>query len=77
MVHSLTFVPCSPRHERFCSPAHAALVRGYVEERQRQEIAHDGLWNAYGTGEYEDWRENGGKLIDFRTWLRAHKGANR
>jgi hypothetical protein len=50
------------------------MVRSYIEERQRQEIAHDGLWNAYGTGEYAAWKDRGGKLITFSEWLRGHKG---
>lgn len=68
------FTPCSPKHKS-CSPFHANVVRGYREERQRQEIAHDGLWNHPETGEYVAWKDRGGKLIGFAEWLKAHKGS--
>ena len=51
------------------------MVRGYIEERQRQEIAHDGLWDAYGTEEYRIWKENGNRLVTFKDWLKANKGS--
>jgi hypothetical protein len=66
------FTPCSPKHKS-CSPFHADMVRSYTQERQRQEIAHDGLWDAYGSGEYTAWKDQGGQLITFGEWLRAHK----
>jgi hypothetical protein len=65
-----SFVPCSPRHHH-CSPAHAALVRGYREERERQETANETVLTA--RGEREFWKANGGKLITFKTWLKANK----
>lgn len=66
----MTFTPCSPRHKS-CSPAHAALIRGYIEERQRQELALEEQID--GPGERQLWKENGGKLIGFYDWLKAHK----
>ena len=69
------FVPCSPKHKS-CSPAHAELVRGYREERQRQEAELEDITNGYD-GELERWRENGGKLITFKEWLIGHKDRNR
>lgn len=66
-----SFVPCSPRHHH-CSPSHAAMVRGYREERERQETqAEPYLCN--GEGELKRWKENGNTLITFKTWLKAHK----
>ena len=67
----MTFVPCSPKHKS-CSPFHADMVREYQRERERQETAHE--VELTSRGEYEHWKANGGKLIDFTTWLKAHKG---
>jgi molybdopterin synthase catalytic subunit len=48
------------------------MVRGYREERERQETeAEQHLCN--GSGEREAWRENGGALVTFKGWLKAHK----
>jgi hypothetical protein len=48
------------------------MVRGYREERERQETeAEQHLCN--GPGEREAWRENGGALVTFKGWLKAHK----
>lgn len=66
-----SFVPCSPRHLH-CSPAHAELVRGYREERERQETANEYL---HANGERKFWKANGGKMIDFKMWLKSHKGS--
>lgn len=69
------FTPCSPRHVPFCSPAHADLVRSYQQERERQETANEMILTS--KGEREHWKANGGKLIDFGTWLRANKRSTR
>lgn len=68
----MTFTPCSKQH-RSCSPAHAALVRGYWEERWRQIEDLDKITGHY-PADYEHWKAKGGKLITFATWLKAHKG---
>src|SRR6201995_4086174 len=65
-----SFVPCSPRHHH-CSPAHAALVRGYREERERQETANEMILT--NKAERELWKANGGSLITFKTWLIENK----
>ena len=66
--------PCSPRHGKFCSMSHAELVRDYREERERQETENE--MTLINPGELKLWKENGGKLIDFKAWLLAHKGRN-
>lgn len=73
MVDPLVFTPCSPRH-RSCSPAHAALVRGYREERERQESLFEEHTGAYRADE-EHAKAKGHTMIDFHVWLRANKGA--
>lgn len=62
---------CSPRHKS-CSPAHADLVRGYQAERWRQELALELATGGY-LGDIEHWIAKGGRLIDFKAWLVAHK----
>jgi hypothetical protein len=64
------FVPCSPKHKH-CSPAHAQLVRGYREERERQYLQMESDTNGY-EGEKELWQDNGGTLINFKTWLTSN-----
>ena len=70
-----TFTPCSPRH-RSCSPAHAGLVESYRLERWRQEHQLEGITGGHAE-DYEHWKAKGGKLIDFRGWLKAHKRIQR
>lgn len=65
---------CSPRHKS-CSPWHYEMVREYQRERERQQTALDELTSGW-PGELAHWKANGGKLIDFQTWLRAHRGHN-
>lgn len=67
-------LPCSPRHGKYCSMAHSALVRDYREERERQETANETVLSMRGETEY--WKATGGQLIDFKAWLLAHKGRN-
>lgn len=67
----MTFTPCSPRH-RSCSPAHAELVDGYRLERERQQAQLDRFTGAYDS-DVAHWKAMGGKLIDFRVWLKAHR----
>ena len=66
-----SFVPCSPKHKH-CSPAHAPLVAGYRAERQRQELLLEAETNGY-EGDIKLWKANGNKLINFKTWLIAHR----
>ncbi|AAN02114.1 gp60 [Mycobacterium phage Barnyard] len=67
-----SFVPCSPRHLH-CSPAHAEFVRNYRLERHRQEVLFEVQMN--NDAEREHWRENGGEIVTFKSWLIAHKGS--
>jgi predicted glycoside hydrolase/deacetylase ChbG (UPF0249 family) len=71
----MTFTPCSPRHKS-CSPAHAALVESYRQERWRQEVQLEAVTNGY-TADYEHWKAKGGKLITLSDWLKAHKHSHR
>lgn len=68
-------LPCSSKHGKFCSIAHADLVQTYRDERYRQEIENESTLE--NPGEKQIWKENGGKLINFQEWLIAHKGRNR
>jgi hypothetical protein len=65
-----SFVPCSPRHHH-CSPAHAALVAGYRLARYDEEIRHEAILS--NPGDKKIWKENGGKLINFKDWLIGNK----
>ncbi|UOW93433.1 hypothetical protein SEA_LABELLE_70 [Mycobacterium phage Labelle] len=65
-----SFVPCSPKHKN-CSPAHAALVRDYRAERERQEVLNDRILN--NREEKRIWFENFNRLVTFRDWLLWHK----
>lgn len=65
-----SFTPCSPRHHH-CSPAHAALVAGYRDERRRQALCHE-VELSY-PGERKLWKENGIRLVNFRDWLIANR----
>lgn len=67
----MTFVACSPKHKS-CSAAHSALVQGYRDERHRQEVQLEG-WTGGYVGDVIQWMAKGGKLIDFRDWLKAHR----
>lgn len=69
-----SFVPCSPRHLH-CSPAHAEFVRNYRIERHRQEVEYEAQLDPRNKGEYQHWRENGGTIVTFKSWLIAHKGS--
>lgn len=33
--------PCSPRHRRFCSPAHAAVVGDYRDQRDARDFLRE------------------------------------
>lgn len=68
------FVPCSAKHKH-CSPAHAALVRGYRDERWRQEVENESILN--NPGDLKHAKENGFRLINFKDWLIANKGKNK
>lgn len=70
----MNFTPCSAKHKS-CSPAHAAMVRSYREERQRQEQELENM-TGNGRGEREHWKHHGGKLIDFKSWLIGNKRSN-
>lgn len=65
-----SFTPCSPKHKS-CSPAHAAMVWSYREERRRQEIQYE-LPYSYD-GDRKLMRENGISLVTFKDWLIANK----
>lgn len=67
----MTFTPCSPRH-RSCSPAHADLVGGYREERERQERNFEDRTGNY-RGDIAHAKAKGAKLVDFKVWLKANK----
>ncbi|AZS12597.1 hypothetical protein HWB99_gp061 [Mycobacterium phage DrLupo] len=67
-----SFVPCSPRHLH-CSPAHAEFVRNYRIERHRQEVEHEHILS--NPQERAIWRENGGEIVTFKSWLITHKGS--
>src|SRR5690606_9055091 len=67
------FTPCSAKHGKYCSPAHAAMVWGYRAERARQEQSRDKITNGHA-GDERHWKAKGGNLIDFKSWLKAHKG---
>ena len=49
---------CNPAHVA-CSRYHVETVNGYIEERQRQEIAVENQTEA----------EDLGPLVTFKTWL--------
>lgn len=68
----MSFVPCS-RHHKSCSKYHADLVRGYQEERERQETANEMILT--NESEKQIWKENGNFLINFKTWLIGHRQA--
>lgn len=67
----MSFVACSPRHHH-CSPSHSRLVSDYRLERERQIVALESVTGGY-VGDYRFWREQGGRLIDFRDWLKWNK----
>ena len=69
------FVTCSAKHKH-CSRFHAALVRGYQVERERQEIALEAITGGH-SGDREHWAATGGRLIDFKQWLIAHRQPRR
>lgn len=71
----MTFAPCSPRHKS-CSPAHAALVDGYRQERERQEQHLEDVTGNYA-GDIEHLKAKGHILIDFQQWLKANKRMER
>jgi hypothetical protein len=68
----MSFTPCSKRHKA-CSPAHAALVESYRVERWRQERVFEKQTGGY-PGDMAHAKARGHRLIDFRDWLKAHKG---
>jgi len=70
----MKFTPCSVRHKS-CSPAHAALVRGYREERERQETLNEMVLS--NPAELKIWKENGNRLITFKDWLIGNKGSGK
>ena len=55
--------------------AHSDLVWAYRAERERQETAHEITLTA--KGEKHHWKANGGKLINFKDWLKANKRIER
>lgn len=59
---------CSDSHGAHCTHHHNSLVRGYRDERHRQEIERENATGGYA-GDLKIWRENGGKLISFADWL--------
>lgn len=70
----MTFTPCSSKHKS-CSPAHAALVESYRVERWRQERLQESATGNY-PGDIAHAKAKGHSLIDFRQWLKAHKGGH-
>lgn len=67
----MNFVPCSVKHKS-CSPAHAAMVRSYRDERARQEQLFEDEFGAYD-GDERHAKATGTKLINFKDWLKANK----
>lgn len=67
----VSFVPCSRKHGKFCSPAHAQLVAGYRDERTRQELLFENE-TGHHKGDMKIWRENN-TMITFKTWLISNK----
>lgn len=65
------FVKCSAKHKQ-CSPFHAAIVRGYQAERERQETELEAVTGGY-RGDREHWAAQGGRLINFKQWLISNK----
>ncbi len=70
-------MPCSPKMNQCkASCLHRRFVMGYREERLRQETDLIERNYGYATEIADEIRvraENGTPLIDFRTWLKAHK----
>jgi hypothetical protein len=55
------FLPCSPRHRRHCSPAHAEFVDAYralLDQAVRELEATTGMW----AGDVAAWRAAGHRL---------------
>jgi hypothetical protein len=48
------------------------MVREYQRERERQERQLEEITGNYA-GDIHHWKAKGGKLIDFRTWLKGHR----
>jgi hypothetical protein len=48
------------------------MVQGYRDERYRQEIQLERITGNY-PGDIIHWEAKGGKLIDFRDWLKANR----
>ena len=65
------FTPCSAKHGKHCSAAHADLVRSYRDERTRQEIDWEAATGGY-VGDANHLRAQGHSVITFADWLRAN-----
>jgi hypothetical protein len=68
----MVFVPCSRKHGKHCSPAHAAKVAAYRDERRRQELVFEGMTGGYA-GDAEHAVAQGNTLVTFGDWLKATK----
>lgn len=64
---------CGNHHGNNCSVAHHETVLGYRLARYNEEMQLEND-TGLGRGELEHWKANGGKLITFGDWLKAHKG---
>ena len=64
------FVPCSPRHGKYCSPSHANMVASYRDERHRQELLWEAKTGGYA-GDARLLRAQGERMISLRDWLGA------
>jgi hypothetical protein len=66
-------VPRSPDHDH-CTPHHRDVVDRYRDERARQELELEAITGGY-PGDLEHWRQNGGQLTTFQTWLRSQQAS--
>ena len=65
---------CSPRHRRWCSPAHAALVCEYRDARDAREALRES--EACYQLERDDFTDRHPPIL-FRDWLVDHAHRNR
>ena len=70
IIVAAVFVPCSARHGKFCSRAHANMVATYRDERRRQELLWEAKTGGYA-GDDQLLRAQGERMISLRDWLGA------
>lgn len=77
---------CSPRHRRFCSPAHADLVQSYRDARDARDALRESdtavpaAWSAGGAVSAYQLEaaefDQAYPAVTFREWLLDHAGRN-